>query len=118
MIISYLQAQHLDIIGFNRYNAWYSLPGHTEIIRVRLEDEVIKWHKKHNKPVFMTEYGADSYAGLHMVFYTIVHKFIFKKFVFFFNDKLLFVSIVDLESFVRLVRRISSGIDVRTLQSI
>jgi len=58
--------QHLDIIGFNRYNAWYTLPGHTEIIKNRLEDEAAKWHAKYNKPVFMTEYGADSYAGLHM----------------------------------------------------
>uniref|UniRef100_A0A2H8TWI1 Beta-glucuronidase n=1 Tax=Melanaphis sacchari TaxID=742174 RepID=A0A2H8TWI1_9HEMI len=58
--------QHLDIIGFNRYNGWYSLPGHTEIIKSRIEDEAAKWHAKHNKPVFMTEYGADSYAGLHM----------------------------------------------------
>lgn len=115
MIILYLQAQHLDIIGFNRYNAWYSLPGHTEIIRIRLEEEVIKWHKKHNKLVFMTEYGADSYAGLHMVFYTIFHKTIKKKSFF---VKLSLVSIGNLESFVRLVRRISSRIDVRTLQSI
>ncbi|XP_022164061.1 beta-glucuronidase [Myzus persicae] len=58
--------QHLDIIGFNRYNGWYSLPGHTEIIKSRIEDEAAKWHAKHNKPVFMTEYGADTYAGLHM----------------------------------------------------
>ncbi|XP_001945966.2 beta-glucuronidase isoform X1 [Acyrthosiphon pisum] len=61
-----LLGQHLDIIGFNRYNAWYTLPGHTEIIQSRIEDEAAKWHAKHNKPVFMTEYGADSYAGLHM----------------------------------------------------
>ncbi|XP_015378038.1 PREDICTED: beta-glucuronidase-like, partial [Diuraphis noxia] len=58
--------QHLDIIGFNRYYGWYTLPGHTEIIKSRLEDEATKWHTKHNKPVFMTEYGADTYAGLHM----------------------------------------------------
>lgn len=69
-INNYLQGQHLDIIGFNRYNAWYSLPGHTEIIRSRLEDEATKWHVKHNKPVFMTEYGADTLPGLHMVLNT------------------------------------------------
>lgn len=66
-IKNYVQGQHLDIIGFNRYNAWYTLPGHTEIIRSRLEDEATKWHVKHNKPVFMTEYGADTLPGLHMV---------------------------------------------------
>ncbi|XP_025410641.1 beta-glucuronidase isoform X1 [Sipha flava] len=58
--------QHLDIIGFNRYSAWYTLPGHTEIIKSRVEDEATKWHVKHNKPVFMTEYGADTMPGLHM----------------------------------------------------
>jgi len=64
---SYLQGQHLDIIGFNRYNGWYTLPGHTDIIKSRIEDEATKWHTKHNKPVFMTEYGADTYEGLHIV---------------------------------------------------
>uniref|UniRef100_A0A8D8YBZ1 Beta-glucuronidase n=1 Tax=Cacopsylla melanoneura TaxID=428564 RepID=A0A8D8YBZ1_9HEMI len=59
-------AQYLDIIGFNRYNAWYVMPGHTEIIRIRVEEEAEKWFKKHNKPVYMSEYGADTMAGLHL----------------------------------------------------
>lgn len=63
----YSQGQYLDVIGFNRYNAWYSNPGHIEVIRVALEDEAVKWHKKYNKPVFMTEYGADTMPGLHFV---------------------------------------------------
>lgn len=66
----------MDIIGFNRYNAWYTLPGRTEIIKSRLEDEATKWHVKHNKPVFMTEYGADTLPGLHMVFYTTAHAYV------------------------------------------
>ncbi|XP_050533470.1 beta-glucuronidase-like isoform X2 [Daktulosphaira vitifoliae] len=59
-------AKHLDIIGFNRYNSWYSNAGHTEIIKSKVEIEATRWHDKHNKPVFMTEYGADAVAGLHM----------------------------------------------------
>ncbi|KAI5719831.1 hypothetical protein M8J76_015583 [Diaphorina citri] len=59
-------AQYLDIIGFNRYNSWYSNPGHTEIIRIRVEEEAENWFKKHNKPVYMSEYGADTMAGLHL----------------------------------------------------
>ncbi|XP_050437115.1 beta-glucuronidase isoform X1 [Adelges cooleyi] len=59
-------AKHLDIIGFNRYISWYSNAGHTEMIKYNLVNEAIRWHAKHNKPVFMTEYGADAVAGLHM----------------------------------------------------
>lgn len=65
--LNFKQGQYLDIIGFNRYNAWYSNPGHTEVIRIRVEDEASKWHAKYKKPVFMTEYGADTMAGLHIV---------------------------------------------------
>ena len=61
------QAQFLDVIGFNRYNSWYSDPGHTEVIGVTVREEVAAWREKHNKPIFMTEYGADTMAGLHLV---------------------------------------------------
>ncbi|XP_065215861.1 beta-glucuronidase isoform X1 [Planococcus citri] len=61
-----LAGQYLDVIGFNRYNAWYSNPGRLEVIQVSLEDEATKWHKKYNKPVFMSEYGADTMPGLHL----------------------------------------------------
>lgn len=57
----------MDIIGFNRYNGWYSEPGKTEIIQVNVESEAEQWHLKHNKPVIMMEYGADTMPGLHMV---------------------------------------------------
>uniref|UniRef100_A0A0K8SMX2 Beta-glucuronidase n=1 Tax=Lygus hesperus TaxID=30085 RepID=A0A0K8SMX2_LYGHE len=58
--------QFLDIVGFNRYNAWYSDPGKLEVIQPKLEAEAECWHKKHNKPVIMTEYGADTMPGLHL----------------------------------------------------
>ncbi|XP_075219989.1 beta-glucuronidase-like isoform X1 [Lycorma delicatula] len=59
-------AQYLDIIGFNRYNAWYKLPGRLETVQVSVENEATEWHRKHNKPVLMTEYGADTMPGLHL----------------------------------------------------
>lgn len=62
-----LQGQYLDIIGFNRYNAWYSNTGRLETIRIRVEEEALRWHAKYNKPVFMAEYGADTLSGLHFV---------------------------------------------------
>jgi len=57
----------MDVIGFNRYNAWYSNSGRTDAITQNVIEEAQNWHKKHNKPVLMTEYGADTIAGLHLV---------------------------------------------------
>ncbi|KAJ9592380.1 hypothetical protein L9F63_015948, partial [Diploptera punctata] len=61
-----ITAQVLDVIGFNRYNAWYYDPGHLEVIRLDVRTEAEAWRKKHNKPVMMTEYGADTMPGLHI----------------------------------------------------
>ncbi|BES95793.1 beta-glucuronidase [Nesidiocoris tenuis] len=58
--------QFMDIIGFNRYNGWYSDPGEVEVIQPSLEREVENWHQLHNKPVMMLEYGADTMPGLHL----------------------------------------------------
>lgn len=57
----------MDIIGFNRYNGWYSEPGKLEVIQPQLEVEAETWHQLHNKPVMILEYGADAMPGLHMV---------------------------------------------------
>jgi beta-glucuronidase len=57
--------QFMDIIGFNRYNGWYTEPGKTEVIQINVESEAEHWHLKHNKPVIMMEYGADTMEGLH-----------------------------------------------------
>lgn len=62
-----LQAKHLDIISFNRYNGWYSNPGKLDMITSRVIDEAIAWNTKHDKPVLMSEYGADTVEGLHFV---------------------------------------------------
>ncbi|RZF40679.1 hypothetical protein LSTR_LSTR014018 [Laodelphax striatellus] len=59
-------AQYLDIISFNRYNSWYQNTGRLETIRGNVEEEATSWHKKYNKPVLMSEYGADTIAGLHL----------------------------------------------------
>ncbi|KAF6203623.1 hypothetical protein GE061_001955 [Apolygus lucorum] len=59
-------AQFLDIIGVNRYNAWYSDVGKLEVIQPKLVAEIEGWHQLHNKPVLVTEYGADTMPGLHI----------------------------------------------------
>ncbi|XP_012273176.1 beta-glucuronidase isoform X2 [Orussus abietinus] len=57
--------QYLDVISFNRYNAWYSNPGRLDMITKQVQDEAKAWHRKYNKPVLMSEYGADTMPGLH-----------------------------------------------------
>ncbi|XP_068633004.1 beta-glucuronidase [Battus philenor] len=60
-------AQYLDVISFNRYNGWYHATGSLTTIANNVVDEATAWHLKHNKPVIMTEYGADTIAGLHLI---------------------------------------------------
>lgn len=59
----------MDIIGFNRYNGWYTNPGQLDTITSHVVDEAISWNKKGQKPVLMSEYGADSVEGLHLVIF-------------------------------------------------
>ncbi|KAL6258720.1 hypothetical protein P5V15_010670 [Pogonomyrmex californicus] len=57
--------QFLDVISFNRYNAWYSNPGRMDMIIDRVQGEAEAWHRRYNKPVLISEYGADTMPGLH-----------------------------------------------------
>jgi len=50
----------------NRYYAWYSNTGQTDIIPLALEKDMRQWRAKFpTKPVMLSEYGADAVAGLH-----------------------------------------------------
>ncbi|XP_008547002.1 beta-glucuronidase isoform X1 [Microplitis demolitor] len=57
--------QYLDIISFNRYNSWYHNTGRLDMITDNVIDEAEAWNNKYNKPVLMSEYGADTMPGLH-----------------------------------------------------
>ncbi|XP_041348152.1 beta-glucuronidase-like isoform X2 [Gigantopelta aegis] len=57
--------QFVDIICLNRYFAWYSDVSHTELIQLQLGNNLDTWNQKYNKPIMITEYGADTIAGLH-----------------------------------------------------
>jgi len=59
-------SQHFDVIAINRYFAWYSDTGHTELIKEKLFSDLSHWRNARGKPVMLTEYGADTVAGLHM----------------------------------------------------
>ena len=68
-----LQTQFVDIILVNRYYAWYSDVSHTELIQQQLLYDLRGFHDVHNKPVIMSEYGADTIPGFHQVTMEVVH---------------------------------------------
>jgi beta-glucuronidase len=58
-------AQLFDVICVNRYYSWYEDPGHPELIEFQVEKELSGWYENFNKPVIMSEFGADAIAGFH-----------------------------------------------------
>ena len=56
-----------DVLCLNRYYGWYTQMGDLEAAEVMLEEELNGWEKKYGKPMIMTEYGADTQAGLHAI---------------------------------------------------
>lgn len=64
---AYFQTKYVDIFCINKYYAWYSDCGQTELIQRQLEYEMNIWHQHLNKAIIVTEYGADTIAGLHQV---------------------------------------------------
>ncbi|MGF6355029.1 beta-glucuronidase [Paenibacillus sp. 4624] len=61
-------AEMLDILTFNRYYGWYVDGGDLDAAKEKLRAEFNGWLKRcPNKPFMMTEYGADTVAGLHDV---------------------------------------------------
>lgn len=67
LITSFLQAYSLDVILVNRYYSWYSDTGHLEVIERQAVNEFAEWHFVHRKPIMISEYGAGSVAGIHIV---------------------------------------------------
>jgi beta-glucuronidase len=67
MCLLKLQAQLLDVVCFNRYNAWYSDGGQLAVIAVNVENEARAWYQTFRKPIIMAEYGGDTMPGLHRV---------------------------------------------------
>ncbi|MCI9174347.1 MAG: beta-glucuronidase [Lachnospiraceae bacterium] len=57
-------APAMDVICMNRYYGWYIFPGNLDAAKQALTCEMEYWKTK-NKPVLITEYGADTVAGLH-----------------------------------------------------
>ncbi len=54
----------MDVVFINRYYGWYNLSGDLEAAKYAFRMELDWWADK-NKPVVLSEYGADTIAGLH-----------------------------------------------------
>ena len=71
MIVEYVAAEvnrvaHLaDVIGINRYHAWYSDFGDLSLIDAQIRHSITSYLDRFHKPVILTEFGADTIAGLH-----------------------------------------------------
>jgi beta-glucuronidase len=56
-----------DVLCLNRYFGWYKHTGELDMAEEALHEELSGWQHKFGKPMIITEYGADSLAGLHAV---------------------------------------------------
>lgn len=54
-----------DVICINRYWGWYTSPGNIPEGAAMLSRELDGIHEKFNKPIIVTEFGADAYPGMH-----------------------------------------------------
>jgi beta-glucuronidase len=54
-----------DVICMNRYWGWYTLGGQLDIARQKLERELDQVWNRWHRPIIMTEFGADTMAGMH-----------------------------------------------------
>jgi beta-glucuronidase len=57
-------SQFGDVVMLNRYYGWYLNTGDLEAAEAVWENELRGWSKE-GKPIIVTEYGADTYPGLH-----------------------------------------------------
>lgn len=57
----------MDIISVNKYEGWYIYTGQLDVIEHEIVRVIEAWRTKHNKPILMTEFGADTEEGLHLV---------------------------------------------------
>lgn len=59
-------SQFADVIMINRYYGWYVNPGDLAAAERALEAELTTWAQD-GKPIIITEYGADTVAGIHSI---------------------------------------------------
>ena len=63
-------ADLFDVISLNRYYGWYVATAQLGAAEVMLEADLRGWLTRFGKPIMMSEYGADTFPGLHSVWDT------------------------------------------------
>lgn len=66
-------AQSLDVIMVNRYFSWYSDTGHPQVIQHNLVSDIENFYNRFKKLLLLSEYGADTIAGMHSVFNPLIN---------------------------------------------
>ncbi|AXK47070.1 beta-glucuronidase [Brachybacterium saurashtrense] len=56
-----------DVISLNRYYGWYVFSGDLDSAETYLRRDISSWVDAYDKPVMMTEYGADTQPGAHSI---------------------------------------------------
>ncbi|WP_343759929.1 glycoside hydrolase family 2 TIM barrel-domain containing protein [Parasphingorhabdus litoris] len=56
---------YCDFLTINRYHGWYSEPGQLDRASSALTETLDDLAKAHEKPIFISEFGADAVAGMH-----------------------------------------------------
>ncbi|RZB77459.1 Glyco hydro 2 C and/or CmcI domain containing protein, partial [Asbolus verrucosus] len=59
--------QFIDIASCNIYSGWYSDTGDLDVVLPEVLAVARRWNELHNIPVIVTEYGADTQEGLHIL---------------------------------------------------
>ncbi len=54
-----------DVLCINRYFSWYTDSGELSVIEPQMNHILTALHKDFNKPIIVTEFGADTIAGFH-----------------------------------------------------
>jgi beta-glucuronidase len=54
-----------DVVCINRYYGWYTLSGRLDEAAQALASELDALHKSFDKPIVITEFGADTLPGVH-----------------------------------------------------
>lgn len=57
--------EHCDVVCMNRYWGWYVMGGELNRAMAALEQELDATWEQWRKPIIMTEFGADTMAGMH-----------------------------------------------------
>lgn len=67
MNLNFTKAQYLDVICINRYFGWYHNLGHLDLVEDLVIREISDWSNTYQKPLILSEYGAEAISGLNTV---------------------------------------------------